>query len=223
MGRLTKNIVSAIVLFMAGWCVVTFANLPRDVVFASLSVVVAMVRYATYLWSIYQRETRPHAFSYFLWALLTGIGAAAQFVLNGGLSAWVLTLVSSVCFLIAVLALFVGHKKITRSDWLALIAALMIIPVWKFSNNPVLAICCLIVIDFLSYWPTIRKSWADPWGEPPHSYFWAGLRYFYALFAVGDPTVANLAYPLWLMASDWGFMFYNFWRRRALQTKHSGD
>ena len=190
--------------------------LSREAIAASLAILVSLIRYGTYFWSIYKKETRPHAFSYFLWGLLTGIGAAAQFELDGGLSAWVLAFVAGSCFLIFILSLFVGHKDITRSDWLALVGALITIPVWKLTNSPTMAIICLIAIDFLSYWPTIRKTWLDPWGEPPRSYFWAGLRYFFVLFSIPEPTLATLAYPFWLMATDWGYMLYNMWRRRML-------
>jgi hypothetical protein len=185
----------------------------REVIFAALAVIVALARYGTYLWSIYRMETRPHAFSWFIWGLVTSIGAAAQFDLDAGLSAWVLTFVAVTCFLISVLAVFVGHRDITRSDWAALIGSFIAIAVWAVTSNPVGAIASLIAIDFLSYWPTIRKSWADPWGEPPISYFWAGLRYFFAMLAVPEFLFVTMLYPFWLMATDWGFLVYLVWRR----------
>jgi hypothetical protein len=189
----------------------------REVIFAVLAVIAGMVRYGTYLWSVYKKETRPHAFSWFIWGLVTGIGAAAQFKLGAGLSAWVLVFVAATCLLISVLAVFVGHKDITRSDWAALIGSFIAIAVWKITANPVAAIACIIAIDFLSYWPTIRKSWNNPQGEPPLSYFWAGLRYFFAMLAVPEFKFITMLYPFWLMATDWGFLVYIVWRRRVLK------
>jgi hypothetical protein len=193
--------------------------LTREVIFATLAIIVAFIRYGTYLWSIYKKETRPHAFSWFIWALVTGIGAAAQFQLDGGLSAWVLTIVASSCLMISMLALFVGEKNITKSDWAALALSLVAVVIWQLTNNPLLAIVLIISIDFLSYWPTIRKSWMDPWGEPPMSYFWAGLRYFLAMLSVPQFSFDTMLYPFWLMASDWGFMLFIIWRRGALYAK----
>ena len=191
-------------------------NIDTPILFAAIAIAVSVIRYATYLWSMYKKETTPHVFSWFNWGVVTGIGAAAQFQLEGGPSAWVLTVVSSTCFFISFLALFVGEKNITRSDWFAFIGALIAIPVWKATNDPFLAILVIIVIDILTYYPTIRKSWADPWGEPPISYFWAGSRYFFALFAVPEPTIQTLFYPFFLMSSDWGFALYLLWRRKVL-------
>lgn len=185
-------------------------------IFAVLAIIVSVIRYATYLWSVKKGETRPHIFSWFNWGTVTGIGAYAQFTLNGGPSAWVLAVVSCTCYFIAIIALFVGEKNITRSDWLSFIGALLAIPLWLITNNPVIAIVTIIIIDALTYFPTVRKSWYDPWGEPPTSYFWAGLRYFLALFAVTNPSLSTLAYPFFLMATDWGFALYVLWRRWVL-------
>ncbi|NND65238.1 MAG: hypothetical protein HKM24_04650 [Gammaproteobacteria bacterium] len=190
------------------------------IIFAVLAIIVSVMRYGTYLWSIYKRETRPHVFSWFNWGLVTAIGTVAQFKLGGGPSAWVLLVVSATCLFIAFVALFIGEKNITRSDWFAFLGALCAIPVWLATDDPLAAIFIIVVIDLLTYWPTIRKSWSDPWGEPPRSYFWAGLRYFLALFAVPDPSFATLIYPFFLMASDWGFAIYNLWRRSVLGKIH---
>lgn len=194
-------------------------NLTREVVFAGIGILVSLIRYGTYLWSIYKKETRPHVFSWLNWGVLVGIGAFAQAQLDGGPSVWVLALVSGTCLFIAFLALFVGEKNITRTDWYAFIGAAISIVIWQMSDNPTAAIGCIILIDALSYYPTIRKSWNDPWGEPPVSYLWAGSRYFFSLFAVPNASVASLTYPFFLMASDWGFAAFIYWRRKILEKR----
>ncbi|MDE2029209.1 MAG: hypothetical protein KGI97_01460 [Alphaproteobacteria bacterium] len=191
----------------------------HEIFFVWLSVAASLIRYGTYGLSIYRGKTRPHAFSWFSWGLVVAIGAYAQFRLGGGPSVWGLALVVVCCFAFSVLALFVGEKDITRGDWVSLGGAMMTIVFWKLTNSPVAALALLIVFDIFSYWPTIRKSWRDPWGEPPHSYFWAGLRYFFLLFSVPHPTASTLLYPFWLMASDWTFATYIALRRKALAEK----
>lgn len=188
----------------------------QEIFFFLLSVAASVVRYGTYCLSIYRRETRPHVFTWFNWGLVVAIGAYAQFQLKGGPSVWGLVLVAASTFTISFWALFVGEKNITRSDWIAFGGALSVIIFWRLTDNPVVAVVLLIIIDIFSYWPTIRKSWNDPWGEPPKSYFWAGLRYFFLLFAVPHPTLSRLLYPFWLMATDWAFMLYVIFRRKAL-------
>lgn len=190
--------------------------LTREAIFAGIGIVISLIRYATYLWSIYKKETRPHVFSWFNWALAVSIAAFAQFKVGGGPSVWILCLVAFTCFFISILALFVGEKNITRSEWFAFFGALISIVFWVLTNNPMTALICLMVTDGFSYYPTFRKSWNDPWGEPPVSYLWSGSRYFFALFAVPSPHFGSLIYPAFLMIIDWGFAAYIFWRRKIL-------
>ncbi len=84
--------------------------------FAVVAIALACFRYATYFYTIYKGETKPHAFSWLLWGIVVGIGALAQFALEGGPSAWALAFVSTTCLVIAVLAYFIGEKDYTKSD-----------------------------------------------------------------------------------------------------------
>ena len=188
----------------------------RENFFVVLAIIASFIRYSTYALSIYRKQTKPHVFSWFNWGLLVTFGAVAQYRLEGGASVWGLTFVAATCFLFAIWALFVGEKNITRSDWATFVAALIVIVIWQITANPFLGVVLIILIDLLTYWPTIRKSWDNPWGEPPVSYFWAGLRYFFLLFAVPNPNISNLLYPFWLMATDWGFALYVVARRSAI-------
>ena len=186
------------------------------VLFALAAVILATIRYATYFYTIYQGKTKPHAFSWLLWGSVTGVGTIAQFELNAGPAAWALGFVSVTCLFISALSFFIGEKDYKRSDWAALVICLCAIPLWQITNNPMFAILVVILIDGLSYWPTVRKSYHKPDTEPPISYFLAGLRYFLMLFAVPEPTWQNLAYPFSLMAIDWCFVAYIVVRRKQL-------
>jgi hypothetical protein len=176
--------------------------------FAIISITLATIRYGTYLYTIYQGRTKPHAFSWLLWGTVTGIGTLAQFALNAGPSAWAMAFVSGTCLFIAALAFFIGERNYTKSDWIALITALLAIPIWQITQEPVTALFITIIIDILSYWPTIRKSHTNPQTEPPISVSLAGLRYFLMLLAIPEPTWQNCIYPATLMFVDWGFALY---------------
>lgn len=184
--------------------------------FAIAAIIFSAARYATYFYTIYQGRTKPHAFSWLLWGVVTGIGTLAQFDLNAGPAAWALGFVSVTCLLIAGLSFFIGERHYTKSDWGALIACFFAIFLWKITQNPLMALFIVIVIDILTYWPTIRKSFYNPQTEPPISYGFAGMRYFLMLFAIPNPTWENLIYPFFLMSTDWGFAVYIVIRRTQL-------
>ena len=184
--------------------------------FAVAAVTLSIARYGTYFYTIYQGKTKPHAFSWLLWGAVTGIGTFAQFDLDAGPSAWALAFVSVTCFMIAVLAFFIGERDYTKSDWFALIVCIFAIPIWKITQNPLTALFIVMSIDALMYWPTIRKSFNKPQTEPPISYGFAGMRYFLMLFAIQNPTWENLMYPFFLMMADWGVAVYIIIRRFQL-------
>ena len=194
----------------------------RPEIFAALGVAVALLRYGTYIHSIFRGCTRPHIFSWLNWSLMVGIGTAAQYRLGAGPSTIVLACVSVFCFFIAIIAFFRGEKNITRSDWIAFIGALLAIPVWEATRNPLGALLLLMAIDVFCYYPTLRKSRLDPWSEGVGSLFWSGLRYFFAMLAAGDLRWSEMVYPFWLMAADWAFMLYIVWLRRR-HTMHAAS
>lgn len=184
--------------------------------FALAAVLLATVRYGTYLLTIYQGKTKPHAFTWLLLGSVTSVGAYAQFALDAGPSAWALSFVAVTCLFITILAFFIGEKDYTKSDWAALIVCFMAIPIWKLTNNPMIAVAIVVVIDLLSYWPTIRKSYNKPHTEPPISAGISGVRYLLILLAVPEPSWENMMYPFYLLLVDWGFAIYIVVRRWQL-------
>jgi hypothetical protein len=194
-----------------------YLALHRAVICAGLGIFVGLIRYGTYIHSILKGETHPHVFSWLNWCIMIAIGAYAQYRLGGGPSVWVLVMVTVVCAFITLLSLKYGEKDITRSDRIAFIGALLAIPVWQATHNPFYAILIVIFIDCLTWYPTVRKTWVRPNSEPPGSYFWAGLRYFFAMLAVPEFTAEKLFYPFFLMICEWVFMVYVFQRRKWLK------
>jgi len=190
--------------------------LHRALICAALGCFVGLIRYATYIRSILKGETHPHVFSWLNWAVMITIGAYAQFKLGGGPSVIVLIMVGIVCTFITLLSLKYGEKDITRSDKIAFVGALLAVPIWQATENPFYAVVVVIFIDCLTWYPTVRKTWIKPYSEPPGSYFWAGLRYFFALLAVPEFTAETVAYPFFLMICEWIFMVFVFQRRRWL-------
>lgn len=184
--------------------------------FAILAILLSAARYATYFYTIYKGKTKPHAFSWLLWGIVTGIGTFAQFDMDAGPSIYALAFVSLTCLGISIFAFFKGERNYTKSDWLALITCILAIPIWKATDSPLSALFTIMLIDSLTYWPTVRKSYTRPDTEPPISYGIAGMRYFLMLFAIPDPTWETLMYPFFLMATDWGFALYIVIRRVQL-------
>jgi hypothetical protein len=185
-------------------------------VFTALGLAATLGCIVLYQWEIYKRRARPHVFTFFNWGLMAVIGALAQDDLHGGASVYVIWATAFGYLLTAFLALFVGEKNITRSDWAAFIVALIAMAIWQAGAHPLYAVALVCFIDVATYFPTVRKSWNDPWGEPVIPYTLAASRYLFAALAVSDKTFSNTVAPLMLGSTDILFAFYLLWRQRAV-------
>ena len=115
------------------------------------SLLIAVVSYAPYLRSVVIGKTKPHAFSWFIWSLLTAIAFFAQIVGKAGPGALVTGLTAVTCGVIAVLALSKGEKEITRSDWATFIVAVAALPIWWVSADPLYSVILITLIEALGF------------------------------------------------------------------------
>ncbi|HAG52331.1 MAG TPA: hypothetical protein DCL21_00920 [Alphaproteobacteria bacterium] len=185
--------------------------------FAILANTITVLNTIIYIYSIYKGKTKPHTFTWFNWTILSAITAYAQFSVNGGLSTWIFAFSALTMFLVTIISLFKGVKKIAKSDWFAFLIALTIIPIWYTTKNPVLALVLIMVIDIFSYFPTVRKSWIKPFSEPASVYFLAVLNSALTVVSIAEPTLSNTFYPAFVVLLDLGFMLMLLIRRTELE------
>ncbi len=74
-----------------------------------LAVIIGIVSYVPYITNIFRGKTKPHAFSWLVWSVLTGIAFAAQVVEHGGAGSWITGSTALTCVVIFILALFKGN------------------------------------------------------------------------------------------------------------------
>ncbi|MFH1159283.1 MAG: hypothetical protein V1721_10475 [Pseudomonadota bacterium] len=182
------------------------------------SLLIGVVSYVPYLRTILSGKTKPHAFSWFVWALLMAIAFFAQDTGGAGPGAWATGLSAIVAFIIVAFALFKGEKQITRSDWITFIGALSAIPVWYATKDPLYAVILITVIDALGFYPTYRKSWNKPQEEPPLPWTLGAFKYVVALFALEKFNWTTALYPASLVLMNGVFAVMIVWRKRVLSS-----
>ena len=130
-----------------------------------LAIALLFIGYFPYLRDTINGKTRPHIFSYIIWALTTFIVFGIQLQSGGGAGAWVTFAIG--CMMLVVLGLSYknGRDDITKGDFITLVVALLAIPLWLLANLPLLSLVILTAIDLLGFLPGMRKSWVDPWSE----------------------------------------------------------
>lgn len=172
-----------------------------------------------YLLDVRRGLTKPHIFSWLIWGLINGIASVVAFVGDAMMSSISLAAASAACFLVCLFTIKQGEKNITRSDWAAFLSALVIIPIWVLSKEPLIAAILISVIDVLGFCPTFRKAWKKPHEENLRGFAFYSLTWFLGILAVMPFTLVTGLYPLVPFCTNTLLVIMLVLRRRALSEK----
>ncbi|MBS3166373.1 hypothetical protein J4444_04580 [Candidatus Woesearchaeota archaeon] len=187
--------------------------------FMYLGIILAIIGYTSYFYKIFTHKTKPHAFSWFLWALLPGIAFAVQVSKHAGAGAWVTGISALICFVIFLLSLWYGQRKFSRLDWLFLGIALVALIWWQITNDPTLSIILVSLADAFGFIPTIQKSYSKPDEESVTLYALSFIKWIIALLALESYSLATWLYPASLVLTNGIFVSLVLIRRKQLSKK----
>lgn len=188
-------------------------------IFGIVATALTFVGYIPYIKDTLKGKTKPHIYTWFLWALISFVAFGLQLYDGGGIGSYVTLAAALVCFFIFLLGCRIGEKDITKTDTILLAFALLAVIMWPLSNQPLLSVIILAATDMLSFIPTIRKSWNKPYTETLSSYWMNTFRFSLGLVALQNYTVITTLYPLtWLIANGL-FSIFLIIRRRKMRSK----
>lgn len=188
---------------------------------AGVATLIAIYSYIPYFRDIMKGKTKPHAFSWLVWFLLTAIAFVAQLSDGGGVGSYVNAFTAFVAFFIFVTAIFRGEKDITRSDWACLIGAFVAIGLWILTSQPLLSVILISVIDAIGFLPTFRKSYYKPHQETMQTFVLSSLKYGVAIFALENYSLITILYPASLILMNSLFVAMLVSRRKLMDNKPS--
>jgi len=135
-------------------------------VLSVIAIALTFIAFIPYIRSILQGKTKPHAFSWIIWASVTFIVFLAQLADKGGAGAWPIGVSGIITLYVAVLAyLKKSDSTITKKDGLFFITAMAALPFWYFTSDPLWAVVILTTVDLLGFAPTFRKGYSHPYEE----------------------------------------------------------
>lgn len=187
-------------------------------VLGTAAIVLSLVGYIPYVRDVIKGKTKPHAFSWVVWTLVTFIVGIAQLAAGAGWGTVHNLVTGFIGLVILFYALKNKDKDIKRIDVILLVLALLSIPLWAATNNPTYSIILITIIDILAFAPTLRKTWHAPDSETLSSYVIAGIKYCLAIGAIGAYSFATLLYPIALIGMNVTLVTIIIARRRTQQT-----
>lgn len=169
------------------------------IIFGLISVALAAWSFVVYLKSILRGETRPHLFTWILWALLTWIAFIIQVYAGAGPGAWATGVAAIFTTIILFYAIPYGDRDYKRSDWIAFCVGLCAIPLWIVTKDPTASAVLVTAIDAFAFYPTIRKSWVKPREESISGHAISMLKHGFSVAAIQSHSIASTLYPAILL------------------------
>lgn len=164
--------------------------------FAVVAALLAIAGNVPYVIDILKGRVKPHAYTWFVWSLVSLIVFFGQVQAGAGIGA-LPTFASEIFTLIIFgLSLKFGFKGATKTDLYFLIAALLAFVPWLLTKDPTLSVIMAVGIDLIAFVPTLRKTWKHPELETPILYGSNVLRHILALFSLQAYNIATTLHSI---------------------------
>lgn len=161
-----------------------------------IAIAITLAAFIPYIREIFRGSIRPHIFSWVIWGATTLLIFLAQLEDNGGAGTWPIGVSAGVTIFIAYLAYTKrSDVTITRTDWLFFVAALLSLPLWYWTSDPLWAVVLLTVIDVAGFGPTVRKAYQFPYSESLLFFALFTLRNVLVMLALENLSVTTLLFP----------------------------
>jgi hypothetical protein len=194
--------------------------MPKELLSAA-GIALTFVIFVPYIRSIQQGRTKPHVFSWFIWASGTFVVFLAQLAGGGGLGAWPIGVSGLITAYIAILAYRKRtDRSITTSDWMFFVAALSALPAWFLTADPLWAVLVLTGVDLAGFGPTFRSGYVRPYDERPGFYLLGALRNLIAILALERYSLTTILFPAAVGLACLMFVAMVAFRRRTLTSGH---
>ncbi len=163
---------------------------------SAIAILITFIAFIPYIRSILRGETKPHAFSWIIWASVTFIIFLAQLADKGGAGAWPIGVSGIITLYVAILAyLKKSDIEITKKDWGFLIIAMSALPFWYFTSNPLWAVVILTAVDLTGFAPTFRKAYHHPYEEQLLFFFLMASRNLLVIIALENYSLTTTLFP----------------------------
>lgn len=181
------------------------------------TILITLLANGYYIFTIFQGKTKPHIYTWIVRTIVPFFVWMIQ--LQNGAGWWALTsfLNSSICFIVVWLAIRYWEKNITRTDTISLVLAFCILPIWLGAKQDLIAIWFALSIDFLSYYPTVRKSYQKPFEEDMKIFYASNIALMNSIFLMKNSSIITIIYPTVVIFFNFLFIGYIYWRRKVIK------
>src|SRR4051794_1720872 len=162
---------------------------------AGAAVAITLFGTGPYLVGTLRGRIRPHAVTWFIWAVTTLIAFGGQLKGGGGWGAAAAGVSAGVGIVICSVAFRRGDRAYTRLDGLCLLGALIALLGWTFAGGPLVAVILIALVDVIGAVPTLCKSFTTPSEEGVSPFVLANAKWLLTLGALDHLNLMTLLFP----------------------------
>jgi len=166
-----------------------------------------------YIWDMYRGKTKPHAFSWLIWALVAGIAYFGQALDKGGAGSWNTGMSALFGLIIFLGSLKVGTRDISKLDWFCLWSCILGIALWTITKNLLYTVILASLIDTVAFIPTFRKSYHKPLEETLSIYYLSIVKIAIGMLALENYTTTTTLFPATIVLTNSLFVAMSLIRR----------
>lgn len=186
---------------------------------SALAIVLTFAGFFPYIRSILKDEIKPHVFSWVIWGSTTFVVFLAQLKDGGGAGAWPIGVSGLITIYVAVLAYMKkADISITRTDWLFFLSAMLSLPLWYFTADPLWAVVILTAVDVFGFAPTLRKAYVHPYDEDCVFFTLFMVRNLIVILALEHYSLTTVLFPAVIAAACLLLLTMITIRRKILQS-----
>lgn len=159
---------------------------------------VSLLAYPPYIRDMIKGTTRPERATWFIWSVISVIALGTQLAQGGTWS--VAMTVTQTLGVVAVFLLSIryGYGGFKRRDIISLIVAGLGLLLWAVTDQPIVALWVVVLVDAAGAWLTIYKSYLEPETETEITWILDCIANLLAVIAVGQLDFGLMLYPAYL-------------------------
>lgn len=193
------------------------------IAFSAIATILAFISLGYYLISVLKGKTKPHVYTWLIWAVLGIIGITAMIIEGAGIGVlpYIVTIFFNICIVFA--GLKYGIKEFTRLDNVMFGLAITALISWYLTNSPSYGVMFAGTATIVGAIPTLNKSWTTHHLEPIGAFATAFLKHILAFLALEKYVFATWFKPIVGIGISFSIIVVVLIRKNILKTTPAID
>lgn len=170
-----------------------------------------------YIKDIYAGNTKPHIYTWLIWTILTVVAFIGQVSGGAGAGSWATGVSAIYCIYVIYLSFQYGSKDITFFDKVCLVLAILSLIPWLLTQNLVVSVILVTIVDIVGFFPTMRKTWKAPYSESLGSMYFDAFKHGLSILSIANYSLLTWFNPAGILVAKIAIIAEIMYRRSSIK------